>query len=91
MQHGADIPEKPSHGVFANDPVATTNAAWDKAVKDGITPTVGGNGNWNYDAPYSEAGMGGGVSGKLAGNPILDSVKIVTTPWTNKVVTSFPK
>lgn len=77
--------------VFADDPIATTNATWDKAVKDGVTPTVGGNGNWNYDVHYPEAGLGGGVSGNAAGNPILNSVKIVTTSGTNQVVTSFPK
>ena len=91
MQHGSDIPVKPSQDVFADDPIATNNAAWDKAVKAGVTPTVGGIGNWNYDVHYPEAGLGGGVSGNAAGNPILNSVKIVTTPGTNQVVTSFPK
>ncbi|WP_326489761.1 RHS repeat-associated core domain-containing protein [Paraburkholderia sp. ZP32-5] len=90
MQHGNDNSVKPSHGVFADDPIATTNAAWDKAVQTGIAPTVGGNRNWNYDIPYPEAGLGGGISGNAAGNPILNSVRIVTTPGTNQVVTSFP-
>lgn len=83
---------KVSHGVFADDPIATTNAAWDKAVHQKISPTVGPNGNLVYDIPYSEAGLQGGIPGAVAGNPILDSVRIVTSPGgTNKVVTSFPK
>nr|WP_071759620.1 RHS repeat-associated core domain-containing protein [Burkholderia ubonensis] len=33
MRHGEGIPDrKVSHSVFAGDPIATTNAAWDKAV-----------------------------------------------------------
>lgn len=93
MRHGEDIPDrKVPHGVFADDPIATTNAAWDKAVQQRIYPTVGPNGNFVYDIPYSEAGLLGGIPGSAAGNPILDSVRIVTNPdGANKVVTSFPK
>nr|WP_279613162.1 RHS repeat-associated core domain-containing protein [Burkholderia ubonensis] len=61
MRHGEDIPDrKVPHGVFADDPIATTNAAWDKAVHQRISPTVGPNGNLAYDIPYSEAGLQGG-------------------------------
>nr|WP_080497718.1 RHS repeat-associated core domain-containing protein [Burkholderia ubonensis] len=93
MRHGEDMPDrKVPHGVFADDPIATTNAAWDKAVHQKISPTVGPNGNLVYDIPYSEAGLLGGIPGAVAGNPILDSVRIVTSSGgTNKVVTSFPK
>lgn len=91
MRHGEGIPDrKVSHGVFADDPIATTNAVWDKAVHQKISPTVGPNGNLAYDIPYLEAGLQG--AGAVAGNPVLDSVRIVTRPsGTNKVVTSFPR
>ncbi|WP_311769452.1 RHS repeat-associated core domain-containing protein, partial [Burkholderia stagnalis] len=93
MRHGEDIPKRQvPHGVFADDPIATTNAAWDKAVQQRVSPTVGPNGNLVYDIPYPEAGLQGGIPGAAAGHPILDSVRIVTGPGgANKVVTSFPK
>ncbi len=93
MKHGDDIPTRPGpHGVFADDPIATTNAAWDTAVQQGIQPTVQPNGNWSYDVPSPEAGLGGGVPGNAAGNPVLNKVQVVTQPNTNNtVVTSFPK
>ncbi|MNR22955.1 hypothetical protein D3C85_1399430 [compost metagenome] len=93
MRHGEDIPNRQvPHGVFADDPIATTNAAWHKAVQQRISPTVGPNGNLVYDIPYAEAGLQGGILGNTSGNPILNSVRIVTRPaGTNQVVTSFPK
>lgn len=58
----------------------------------GVSPTVGPNGNLVYDIPYPEVGLQGGIPGAAAGHPILDSVRIVTSPGgANKVVTSFPK
>ncbi|WP_414142611.1 RHS repeat-associated core domain-containing protein [Burkholderia cepacia] len=78
-------------GVFVDDPIVTKNKAWDIAVKDGMAPTVGPNGNWIYDVPYPEAGLQGGIPGNAAGNPILNSVRMVTNPGENQVITSFPK
>jgi RHS repeat-associated protein len=92
MRLGNDMPSRTSpHGVFADDPIATTNAAWNKAVNDGISPTVNPkNGNLVYDVPYPNAGLGGGRVGNAAGNPILNNVRIVTTPSGNQVVTAHP-
>ncbi|WP_124586084.1 hypothetical protein [Burkholderia contaminans] len=59
MQHGTDILGKTTHGFFVDDPIVAENAEWGKAVKDEITPSVGGNGDWNYYVPYSDAGVGG--------------------------------
>jgi RHS repeat-associated protein len=90
-KHGADVPNRTvPHGVFADDPVATTNAAWNNAVRDGVRPTVGNNGNLIYDIPHPNAGLQGGQPGAAAGNPILNNVRIVTTPSGNKVVTAHP-
>lgn len=88
--HGNDIPTKPHHGVFADDPIVTTNAAWQKAVDTGIVPTAQWSGNLAYDVPWPEAGLKGGVSGNAAGNPILNTVRIVTRPGGTEVVTAFP-
>ena len=91
MGHDSDIPTKAIHGVFADDPIATTNQAWDRAVQQGIRPTLDiKTGNWRYDIPYPEAGLGGGVAGNSAGNPVLNFVRIVTLPNSNIVVTAFP-
>lgn len=91
MGHGADNPLKPIQGVFADDPIATTEQAWNQAVQDGIQPTVGNNGNLNYSIPYPEAGLQGGQVGTAAGNPILNAIRIVTEPVGNLLVTSFPE
>ena len=88
--HGIDDPSKYAHGVFADDPITSTNQAWDTAVQNAIEPTVGSNGNWNYDIPYPDAGLAGGISGSAAGNPILNMIRIVTLPFSNTVVTAFP-
>ncbi|WP_208996585.1 hypothetical protein, partial [Methylobacterium indicum] len=89
-KHGSDIPNRPIQSVFADDPIQTTNRAWAEAVKNGITPTIGPNGNWIYDVPYPNAGLQGGRVGASASNPILNNVRIVTLPGTNTVVTAFP-
>ncbi|WP_198373913.1 hypothetical protein [Burkholderia ubonensis] len=74
---------------FADDPIATTNAAWDKAVHQKISPAVGPNGNLVYDIPYSEAGLQGGGDSRAAGNPILDSVRIVTATAVQNLAIAF--
>lgn len=86
MQHGFDNLGKPIQGVFADDPISTVEQAWQNA--NGISPTVGGNGNWNYSIPYPEAGLQGGYNGTA---DILNKVRIVTEPGCNKVVTAFPE
>jgi hypothetical protein len=92
MRHGDDMPTRNvAHGVFADDPIATTNSAWDIAVRDGIKPELDPrSGNWNYTIPYPEAGLNGGIPGTRDGNPILNSIRIAVLPGTNKVVTAFP-
>ncbi len=92
LRHGADRPLRDIHGVFADDPIGTTNAAWDIAVQDGIAPVLNpDNGNWNYIVPFLEAGLQGGQVGNAAGNPILNEVLISTKPGCNSVVTAFPQ
>jgi len=91
MRHGNDIPGRLIHGVFADDPIATTNQAWEIAIQEGIEPIIGGNGNLNYLVPFPETGLQGGQIGGAAGNPILDTIRIVTEPGCNNVVTAFPE
>ena len=87
MQHAFDNPAKSLQGVFADDPIATTEAAWEIAVQDGILPTIGPGGNWNYIVPWAEAGLQGGRNGS---GEILNRILISTEPGCNKVVTAFP-
>ena len=87
MQHGFDNPAKAFHGVFADDPIAATEMAWEIAVQDGIQPIIGSGGNWNYIVPWLEAGLQGGNKGS---GGILNSILISTEPGCNKVVTAFP-
>jgi hypothetical protein len=92
MRHGSDRPRRTIHGVFADDPIATTDQAWDIAVRDGIQPTIDpGSGNWNYRVPFPNAGLQGGQVGDAAGNPVLDKVLISTEPNCNTVTTAFPE
>jgi len=92
MRHANDIPtRKIMHGVFADNPIDMVNQAWAIAGAAGLTPTVGGNGNWNYSVPFPEAGLGGGMPGAAAGNPVLDTIHIVTKPGCNDIVTAFPE
>jgi hypothetical protein len=87
-QHAFDDLNKPFQGVFADDPISTVEQAWQIAIDNGISPTVGGNGNWNYVIPYPESGLQGGYKGAA---DILNKVRIVTEPGCNKVVTAFPE
>ena len=92
MRHANDIPtRKIMHGVFADNPIDMVNQAWAIAGAAGLTPTVGGNGNWNYSVLFPEAGLGGGMPGAAAGNPVLDTIHIVTKPGCNNIVTAFPE
>nr|WP_236124192.1 hypothetical protein [Pseudomonas cichorii] len=91
--HGVDDPARQvTHGVFAEEPISATEQAWAIAKHDGIKPHIEtpGNGNWIYDVPYPDAGIQGGKPGAAAGNPILNSIRIVVKPNINKIVTAFP-
>jgi RHS repeat-associated protein len=90
MLHDADNLAKPVHGVFSGTSLDQVEEAWNIAKQQGIQPYAGNNGNWNYDIPFPDAGLRGGQAGAAAGNPILDSIKIVTLPNSNQVVTAFP-
>ncbi|MGU7844155.1 RHS repeat-associated core domain-containing protein, partial [Burkholderia sp. AW33-5] len=58
MRHGEDMPNRQvPRGVFTDDPIATTNAAWDKAVQQRGFSNRGANGNLVYDIPYPEVGL----------------------------------
>lgn len=91
-KHANDIPNRVKpHGVFVDDPVVTTNKAWEKVIKEGIIPSVNSkNQNLIYDVPFPEAGLQGGLPGAAVGNPILNTVRIITTPVGNQVVTAHP-
>jgi hypothetical protein len=91
LRHGLDMPNRIIHGVFADNPIDMVNQAWGLAGATGITPTVGPNGNWNYVVPYPEAGLQGGLTGAANDNPIRNSIRIVTEPGCNNVVTAFPE
>ncbi|WP_232486844.1 RHS repeat-associated core domain-containing protein, partial [Pectobacterium parmentieri] len=92
MRHDVDMPNRAVHSVFSETSLDQVEDAWNIAKKKGISPYIEdpGNGNWIYDIPYPNAGIAGGVKGAAAGNPILDNIRIVVEPGTNRVVTAFP-
>lgn len=92
MRHDVDMPNRAVHSVFSETSLDQVEDAWSIAKKKGISPYIEdpGNGNWIYDIPYPNAGIAGGVKGAAAGNPILDNIRIVVEPGTNRVVTAFP-
>jgi hypothetical protein len=86
--HGADNRNKPFHGVFDRDPVATTQEAWNRAQTQGIKP-VRENGADVYTVPMGgRVGWQGGANGS---GKALTNVKIVTQAGTTKLITGYPE
>ena len=82
--------DKASHGVFIEDAVTTTNAAWARAQSLGIQPTIAGTVD-TYVVPMARSvGFAGGANAnELAGVPHM-GVQIVTRAGTSQIITSFP-
>jgi transcription elongation factor Elf1 len=83
-RHNVDDTTKPNHGIFKEDGVATTNAAWNRAQDLGLKPNSAGE----LIVPMGETvGISGGALG--TGLP-LNSVRILVQPTTNNIITSMP-
>ncbi|WP_232005293.1 RHS repeat-associated core domain-containing protein [Neisseria animaloris] len=88
-RHGQDDPGRCGpHGVFADDPIEQTEAAWEKAKRDNITPTQQGNRSV-YTVPFPEAGLQGGDPSHPNHCGILNNIRIVVENG-NKVIAAFP-
>ncbi len=88
-RHGVNDTSRPLHGVFNDSPISTTQQAWQRVREDGIYPNNKQN-SWDndvYDVPMENAGWQGGNQGT---GQQLDTVRIVTRPGTNEVVTAYP-
>ncbi|AGC46191.1 hypothetical protein MYSTI_04902 [Myxococcus stipitatus DSM 14675] len=85
--HNTDNPNKPSHGVFADDGVAVTQEAWARAHTLGLTPDSTGR----LNVPMGrDVGLLGGIAGAAANHPLLTSVTIIVIPGTNRLITAYP-
>jgi hypothetical protein len=83
--HGADNLGRDTHTVFNDDPITTTNKAWEN--KGNTSPIDDGMGGEIYNIPYKNSGYEGGAKGS-GGN--LDYVTIVVEKGTNNIITAFP-
>jgi RHS repeat-associated protein len=84
--HGTNNLQKPSHGVFYGDPVATTNDAWSIGQRTGVKPTTVGGVDIHV-IPRPNSGYSGGFAGQ---GQNLDTVTIITQQNTNKIITAYP-
>jgi RHS repeat-associated protein len=85
--HEHDKPNKPDHGVFMEDGVAATHEAWQKGHEQGIA--IQSNGF--FEVPMGrDVGLAGGQSGLAANHPLLNGVRIILQPGTNKLITAYP-
>lgn len=86
--HGANDLSKPIQGVFDNDPVLTTQQAWQQVQLQGIRPVLE-NGLDTYTVPMGgRVGWQGGANGSGAA---LTNVKIFVKPGTTKIITAYPQ
>jgi len=83
QKHGTNNTNKPTHGVFNNDPVLTTQEAWYRGQRLGIQLSPDGTLVVPMGRPV---GWQGGVQGTGAA---LDNVTIITTDGT-QIITAFP-
>ena len=85
--HEHDKPNKSDHGVFMEDGVAATHEAWQKGHEQGIA--IQSNGF--FEVPMGrDVGLAGGQSGLAANHPLLNGVRIILQPGTNKLITAYP-
>jgi hypothetical protein len=78
---------KVEQGIFRDDPIKATIAAWEKAAQVKIKPISTSRADY-YIVPMEKSGFTGGAVGETGIQ--LDFVTIVTKPGSTDVITSFP-
>ena len=73
--------------MYLEDGVAATHEAWRKGHEQGIA--IQSNGF--FEVPIGrDVGLAGGQNGLAANHPLLNGVRIILQPGTNKLITAYP-